>query len=54
MLEVIAERKVAQHLEKGQMPCGLAHVLDIAGAHALLAGGHPAPGRYLLPREIGL
>ncbi len=36
------------------MTGSLAHILDIAGAHALLAGGDPAPGRDLSPGEIWL
>ena len=36
------------------MPGGLAHVLDVACADALLAGGDPAPGRNLLACEVGL
>ena len=39
VLEVIAEGEVAQHLEEGAVAGGLADVLDIAGADALLAGG---------------
>ena len=42
LLEVIAEREVAQHLEEGVMAGGIAHVFEIvvfaAGAHAALAG----------------
>ena len=43
VLEVVAEREVAQHLEEGVMAGGVAHVLEIvvlaAGADALLGGG---------------
>ena len=43
LLEVVAEGKVAQHLEEGVVPGGVAHVFEIvvfaAGAHAALAGG---------------
>jgi hypothetical protein len=39
-LEVIAEREVAEHLEKRVVPCGVSDVVEIvvlaAGAHALL------------------
>jgi hypothetical protein len=42
-LEVVAEGEVAQHLEEGVMPLGVAHLLQVvvlaAGADALLAGG---------------
>ena len=37
-LEVVAEAEVAQHLEEGHVPRGLAHVLDVAGPDAFLAG----------------
>src|SRR3712207_7451303 len=40
LLEVIAEGKVPQHLEEGQMT-RVAHVLDILGAQALLGAGRP-------------
>ena len=38
-LEVVAEAEVAQHLEERHVARGLADVLDVAGADALLAGG---------------
>ena len=42
-LEVVAEGEVAEHLEEGVMPGGIADVVEVvvlaAGAHALLAGG---------------
>ena len=42
LLEVVAEGEVAQHLEEGVMPRGVADVLEIVvfatGAHAALAG----------------
>ena len=53
-LEVVAEGEVAQHLKVGAVAGGVADVLDIAGADALLAGGHPVAGRLLLPGEPGL
>jgi hypothetical protein len=41
LLEVVAEREVAEHLEEGVMARGVAHVLEVvvlaAGAHAALA-----------------
>ena len=52
--EVIAEGEVAQHLEVGAVTGGLADVLDVAGADALLAGAHPVTGRLLFPGEVGL
>ena len=53
-LEVVAKGEVAQHLKVGAVAGGVADVLDIAGADALLAGGHPVAGRLLLPGEPGL
>ena len=53
-LEVVAEGEVAQHLEEGVVPLGVAHLLEVvvlaAGPDALLAGGRArlsraAPGR---------
>ncbi len=41
LLEVVAEREVAQHLEEGVVPGGVANLLEVivfaAGAHAFLA-----------------
>ena len=54
MLKIIPERKVAQHFKKSQVSCRLSGVLNISCAHAFLAGGHPAPGRDLLPRKVWL
>ena len=51
VLEVVAEGEVAQHLEVGAVAGGLAHVLDVAGADALLTGADPAAGRLLLALE---
>ena len=50
-LEVVAKGEVAQHLKIGAVAGGVADVLDVAGADALLAGGHPAAGRHLLAGE---
>ena len=50
-LEVVAEGEVAQHLEEGAVTGGLANVLDIAGADALLAGGNAVARRLLLAGE---
>src|SRR5213075_1573021 len=49
-LEVVAEGEIAEHLEEGVMPCGVAHLLEIivfsTGTHALLRrGGAPRTGR---------
>ena len=54
LLEVIAEGEVAEHFKVGAMACGLADVLDIAGADALLAGADSLGGRHLLALEEGL
>ena len=49
LLEVVAEREVAQHLEEGVMARGVADILEVvvlaAGAHALLRrrGAHVGP-----------
>ena len=54
MLEIVAEGEVAQHLEVGAVAGGLAHVVDVAGADALLAGAYPVAGGLLLTLEPGL
>ena len=53
-LEVVPEGEVAQHLKVGAVAGGLADVLDVAGADALLAGADPVAGGLLLPGEPGL
>ena len=50
-LEVVSEGEVAQHLEVGAVAGGLAHVLNVTGADALLTGADPAAGRLLLALE---
>ena len=51
VLEVVAEREVAEHLEKGVMARGVADVFEIvvlaAGAHAFLRGGGALVGALL-------
>ena len=54
MLEVIAEGEVAQHLKIGTVAGGVAHVVDIAGADALLTGADTMTGGLLLALEPGL
>ena len=54
VLEVVAKGEVAQHLEIGAVAGGMAHVVNVAGADALLAGTDPAPRGLLLPLEPGL
>jgi hypothetical protein len=45
-LEIIAEGKIAQHLEKGMVPGGVADVFQVVvlapGPDAFLGGGGPA------------
>ena len=54
VLEVVAEGEVAQHLEVGAVAGGLADVLNVARADALLAGADAAARRLLLALEPGL
>ena len=54
LLEVVTEGEVAAHLEEGAVASGLAHVLDVGGAHALLDARSPVVGRRLLAQEVGL
>ena len=54
MLEIVAEGEVAQHLKVGAVAGGFAHVVDIAGADALLTGANPVAGGLLLALEPGL
>src|SRR6185436_8754930 len=54
-LEIVAEGKVAEHLEEGVVPRGVADVLQVvvlaAGAHASLGGGRAVVGTLLLAEE---
>ena len=54
MLEVVAEGEVAEHLKIRAVARGLADVLDIAGADALLAGADTVARRLLVALEVGL
>ena len=54
LLEVVADREVAEHLEEGEVPRGQADVLDVGGAEALLARGQPLRRRLLLAPEVRL
>ena len=54
LLEVVAEREVAQHLKVGAVARGLADVLDVAGTNALLAGRDAVTRRLLFPSEVRL
>ncbi len=48
LLEVVAEREIAEHLEESEMPRGVADIVEVvmlaAGAHAFLRGGGPLIG----------
>ena len=54
LLEVVAHREVAEHLEEGEMPERRADDLDVNRAERLLARGEPARRRLLLAAEVGL
>src|SRR6202035_5106184 len=51
VLEIVAEREIAEHLEKRVMPRGIADIVEIvvlaAGAHAFLRGGGALIGPLL-------
>ena len=55
VLEIVAERKIAEHLEKRVMPGGIADVLEIvvlaAGAHAALRRGGAGIAARVLAKE---
>src|SRR5664279_2126046 len=53
VLEVVAEAEVAVHLEERAVPSGLAHLLDVRRADALLHAGRTRPRRGLLADEVG-
>ncbi len=53
-LEVVAEGEVAAHLEERAVPGGLADVLDVGRAHALLHADRPWVRRGLLAEEVRL
>ncbi len=50
--EVVPKGKIAVHLEEGAVARGLADLLDVEGAHALLHRRGPWPGRGLLTGQI--
>src|SRR5206468_159030 len=54
LLEVVAEREVAEHLEEGEVARGRADLLDVRRAEALLTRGEARPRRRLLAAEEGL
>ena len=57
-LEIVAEREVAQHLEEGQVPGGVADIVEVvvlaAGADALLRRGGARRGRDSAPVKMFL
>ena len=52
LLEVIAQRPVAQHFKEGEV-AGVAHVVDVAGADALLHIRQPRAHGVLRAQQIG-
>jgi hypothetical protein len=54
LLEVVAEREVAQHLEERQVPRGGPDDLDVGGAEALLAARQAVVRRRLVAGEVRL
>jgi hypothetical protein len=54
LLEVVADREVAQHLEEREVPVGAADVVDVDRAKALLAGRQTVGRRLLGAEEVGL
>ena len=54
VLEVVAEREVAEHLEEGEVAGGVADVVDVDRAEDLLAARQARRGRVLLAEEVGL
>ena len=51
-LEIVAQRPITQHLEKGAVR-GIAHLVDVARAHAFLNVGQALARGVLLSQEIG-
>ena len=54
LLEVVADREVAEHLEEREVPVGRADVVDVDRPEALLAGREPVVRRLLLAQEVRL
>ena len=52
LLEVVADREVAEHLEERQVARGVADVVDVRRAEALLHGRQAWMGRLLLAAEV--
>ena len=58
LLEIVAEGEVAEHLEEGVMPGGIADIVEVvvlaAGAHAFLRGRRPRERRLGAAGEVVL
>jgi hypothetical protein len=54
LLEVVADREVAEHLEEREVPRGRADVLDVGRAEALLARRQAVVRGLLEPEEVRL
>ena len=54
LLEVLADREVAEHLEEGEVAQRRAHLLDVGRAEALLAARELPRRRRFAPQEVGL
>ena len=54
LLEVVAEAPVAEHLEEGEVAGGVADLLDVGRAEALLHVGEARRRRLLAAEEVGL
>jgi hypothetical protein len=54
LLEVVAHREVAEHLEEREVPERRPDVLDVHRAERLLARGQPPARRLLFAAEVGL
>jgi hypothetical protein len=53
LFEVVAERKIPEHLEERVVVRGEAYPLKIRGAEAFLACGNPGiAGRNLSPKDV--
>jgi hypothetical protein len=51
-LEVVPEGEIAVHLEERAVPAGLADLVDVRGAQALLDAGRARERRRALPQEV--
>ena len=54
LLEVVPEAPVAEHLEEGEVPAGVADLVDVGRAEALLDRGEAIAGRFLVAAEVRL